>query len=250
VNSLLNNTDHPVVVAGAGAAYVLVWLFLVGGVLDRYARARRVRTAAFFSACGVFFFRFLRLGVMALVVYAILFGWIHQWLFRGLYGWATHNMDVERSAFFLRLGLYVVFGALLGGVNLIFDYAKVRAVVEDRRSMVGALLAAFRFVRQHAADAVGLYLLDGLVFVLLLVVYGVIAPGAGGEGFSLWAGWMLTQLYLLARIWVKLVFYASEVSLFQGSLAHAGYSARPLAAWPDSPSAESLGTPPPASPEQ
>ena len=136
-----------------------------------------------------------------------------------------------------------MFAALLGAVNLLFDYAKVRAVVEDRRSMIGALVAAFRFIRQRAADAIGLYLLDGLVFVALLAVYRLIAPGAGGQGFSLWAGLLLTQLYLLARIWVKLVFYASEVSFFQGSLAHAGYAAAPLPTWPHSPSAEAIGPP-------
>jgi hypothetical protein len=248
VNSVLNNTDHPTAVAGAGAAYLLAWCFVVGGIIDRYARARRVRTAAFFATCGVFFFRFLRLGVIALVIYAVLFAWIHQWLFGGLYGWATHDLAVERTAFFLRVALYALFAALLGGVNLLFDYAKVRAVVEDRRSMVGALMAAFRFVRQHPTRTIGLYLFDGLVFVALLAVYGLVAPGAGGEGFSLWAGLLLTQLYLLARLWVKLVFYASEVALFQASLAHAGYAATPLATWPDSPSAEAIGPPPPTPP--
>ena len=141
-SSMLDNTSHPLVVIGAGAAYLLAWIFVAGGILDRYARNRRVRTAAFFATCGVFFFRFLRLGIVALGAYAILFGWVHGWLFGGLYSWATHNLAVERSAFVLRLALYVVFGGLVASVNLLFDYAKVRAVVEDRRSMIGALMAA------------------------------------------------------------------------------------------------------------
>jgi hypothetical protein len=244
VNSMLNNVDHPLVIAGAGAAYLLAWLFVVGAVIDRYARGRRVRTAAFFATCGVFFFRFLRLGLVALAAYAILFGWVHGWLFGGFYGWATHDLAVERTAFFLRLALYIVFGALVGAVNLLFDYAKVRAVIEDRRSMVGSLMAAFRFIRRQPAETIGLYLLDGALFVALLAAYGVVAPGAGGGGLSLWAGLALTQLYLLLRVWVKLVFYASEVSLFQASLAHAGYAAASVPTWPDSPAVEALGPPP------
>jgi hypothetical protein len=102
-------------------------------------------------------------------------------------------------------------------------------------------MAAFRFIRRQPAETIGLYLLDGLLFVVLLTVYGLVAPGAGGTGWSLWGGLLLTQLYLLLRVWVKLVFLASEVSLFQASFAHAGYAAAPVASWPDSPSAEAIG---------
>ena len=48
-----------------------------------------------------------------------------------------------------------------------------------------------------------------------------------------WWTLLAGQAYLLARLWVKLLFYASEVAYFQGALAHAGYVAAPLATWPD-----------------
>src|SRR5262245_49244117 len=34
---------------------MLAWLFLTGGIIDRYARGRRLGSRAFFGACGVFF---------------------------------------------------------------------------------------------------------------------------------------------------------------------------------------------------
>jgi hypothetical protein len=37
------------------------------------------------------------------------------------------------------------------------------------------------------------------------------------------------------------VFWASETALFQSRLAHAGYVARPPAAWPESPVADAIG---------
>jgi hypothetical protein len=40
---------------------------------------------------------------------------------------------------------------------------------------------------------------------------------------------------------VRLQFAASQIALFQSRLAHAGYVARPLPQWPDSPAAEALG---------
>ena len=48
------------------------------------------------------------------------------------------------------------------------------------------------------------------------------------------------QLYIAARLAVKLQFYASQTALFQGLLAHAGYIARPVTAWPESPAVEAI----------
>ena len=56
----------------------------------------------------------------------------------------------------------------------------------------------------------------------------------------MWSGFLIGQLYIAARLWVKLLFYASETSLFQAGLAHAGYTAAPQPAWPESPAAEAI----------
>jgi hypothetical protein len=243
ISAVLDAQPQALVVTGAAGAYGLLWVFLAGGILDRYARHRPTRTAAFFAACGVYVFRFLRLAVVAAIAYLFLFGPFHRWLFDLFYPWATRDWTVERNAFALRLVLYGLFGGALAAVNLWFDYAKVRAVVEDRRSMIGALIAAWRFVGRHPAQAAGLYLADSLLFVALIAVYAAVAPGAGAAGWSMWLAFAVSELYLLGRLWVKLVFYASEVSLFQALLAHAGYAAAPLPVWPESPSAEAIDRP-------
>jgi hypothetical protein len=149
-------------------------------------------------------------------------------------------VTVERTAFLARLALYVVFGTLVAACSVIFDYAKVRAVVEDRRSMLGAINAAIGFISRNYGAAVLLFALDFLLFVLVVGAYALIAPGAGGSGALMWVGFIAGQLYVAARLAVKLVFWASETALFQSRLAHAGYVARPEPVWPESPSAEAL----------
>ena len=119
-------------IAGALGAYLLLWTFLVGGILDRFARQRPTRAHGFFAASGAFFWRFLRLALASGLVYWFLFSYVHEWLLDDLYTRATRDLDVERTALLWRFALYVVFGALLVGTNLLFDYAKIRAVVEDR----------------------------------------------------------------------------------------------------------------------
>src|SRR5262249_41757743 len=130
--------------------------------------------------------------------------------------------------------------ALLALVTMIFDYAKIRAVVEDRHSAIGSLIAGWRFAARRPASTLGLYALNGWLLFFVIVLYSLIAPGAGGVGVSMWWGFLVGQLYLLARLGVKLVFYASQIAYFQSELAHASYTAAPEPVWPESPSAEAL----------
>jgi len=238
-SAFADNGARPMVIVGAASAYTALWIFLAGGILDRYARDRATRAYGFSAAAGAFFPRFLRLAIGQWIVYAVLFGWLHPYLFNRLFRRLTHDLTVERDAFAVRLGLYLVFGLVVAACALVFDYAKVRAVVEDRRSMIGALGAAFRFVRRNPT-AVPVFALNFLVFVGCLVLYALVAPGARGSGAAVWWAFGIGQLYILARLWVKLTFWASATALFQARLAHAGYVARPEPAWPDSPAAEAI----------
>jgi hypothetical protein len=241
-SAFADHTPRPLVIASAAVAYLALWTFVAGGIIDRYARNRASRTHAFFAASGVYFFRFLRLGVVQSLVYSVIFGVAHPLLFDRLFTRLTEEATAERTAFAVRLVLYLVLALLIAGCSLVFDYAKVRAVVEDRHSMLGALAAGFRFVRRNGAAA-GLYLMSVLVFTVCVALYAVATlavPGAAHGGLVMWIGLAIGQLYIVARLWVKLVFWASETALFQARLAHVGYIAAPQPVWPDSPAADAI----------
>ena len=240
LSGLLDNLPMAATIAGVTTAWMVIWSFLSGGVLDRYARQRPTRTHGFFAACGTNFWRFLRLGVLAWLAYGFLFWLMHPWLFGELYPWLTRETTVERTAFLVRAILYLVFGALLIACNLVFDYARIRIVVEDRHSAIGALVAGARFVGRHGGAA-RLYLLNAAMFLVLVIVYAIVSPGAPG-GLAIWIALAIGQIYILLRHYVKLLFYASQTAYFQGALAHAAYTAAPQVEWPDSPAAESIGS--------
>lgn len=241
LGGLLDHTGVATTIAGVTAAWLVLWSFLAGGIVDRFARARRTRAHGFFAACGIHFWRLLRLGIVAVLVYGFLFRYVHSWIFARGYVWLTHDFTVERTAFVIRAFGYVIFGALLIACNIVFDYARVRIVVEDRRSALGAILAGARFVRRHAGRVAALYALNAAAFLLLIAIYALVAPGAPRAGVSMWLVFGLGELYILARHYLKLLFYASETVFFQGALAHAGYTASPVPVWPDSPAAETIG---------
>ena len=163
------------------AAYLLFWTFLAGGILDRLARGRPVGTAQFFASCGVFFLRFIRLGLLVAVVYYVLFR-----IMRPLIG-----ERLELAAFLASLAL----------VNLIADFTKVRAVVEDRRSILGAVAAALRFLRHRPIRAAGLYALNLLTLMGIALVWQRIALAARRP---VWVAFALGEAYLLVRIVARL----------------------------------------------
>jgi hypothetical protein len=195
------------------SAYLLVWTFLTGGVIDRLARGRAVDATAFFAACGMHVLRFIRLaGLVGAAGWAI---WI--WL---------HPLMPD-----------VVFVALLAVIYVIADITRVRLVVEDRRSAVAATLAAVRFIRRRPVRVTVLYLLHTVVLVVAMWFWplGMLPPGSPG-----WLALLAAGLSLLVPLWIRLAVIASEIALFQGDLAHAGYTASRWPVWPDSPSVEAM----------
>jgi hypothetical protein len=188
--------------------WLVAWSFLGGGILDRYARNRATRGRGFFGACGAHFPAMLRLGIIELL------------LFLGIRSVAPGNLGMT---LFLAASLFLVF-------------ARVRLVVEDRRSAIGALLAGGRFIRRHAAAAgVFLFYATSLWIAGLLWLRVPMDPG-GWASFAFAAGELLLalQLFLVFALW------ASATALFQSRLAHAAYTAAPPIEWPESPAAEAI----------
>jgi hypothetical protein len=150
----------------------------------------------------------LRLGIIELL------------LFVGIRSAATDNLAMT---LFLAASLFLLF-------------ARVRLVVEDRRSAIGALLAGGRFIRRHAAAAgVFLFYATSLWIAGLLWRRVPMDPG-GWTSFAFAAGEILLalQLFLVFASW------ASATALFQSRLAHAAYTAAPPIEWPESPAAEAI----------
>jgi hypothetical protein len=245
LSAFFDRTPRALVVTLTGLSSLVMWVFLTGGIFDRLARARPTSVHEFFSAAGVYFLRFVRLGLIAAAVYGLLIGLVYPWLLDE-YGALSRELTVERTAFLLRTAVYALFALALASVNMVFDYAKVRAVVEDRRSMTAALAASAQFLTRNASAAIPLYAVNLAISGGVIGLYAAAAPGAVGFAGSTWVAFAIGQIYLLGRLWAKLVMWASEIALFQRRLGHAGYVARPVARWPDSPGVEAVrraGTP-------
>src|SRR5437899_2897905 len=112
LSAFMDNSSRPIVIVCAGGAYIALWIFLAGGIIDRYARDRALHAHGFFAACGVFFFRFLRLAAVRRLVYAFLFVAMHGWLFHRRYARMTRAVTSERPVVVARVALELLPGVL------------------------------------------------------------------------------------------------------------------------------------------
>ncbi|HMC75575.1 MAG TPA: hypothetical protein VKH34_00535 [Vicinamibacterales bacterium] len=195
-----------------GLTWLVVWSFLAGGVLDRYARNRPTRGRGFFAACGAHFPALLRLGIAEWLI----------WL-------AVARLDLPRRS-------NVVATLVLFAAGVLFLYARVRLVVEDRRSAAGALLASGRFIRRNPG-AIGLFLLFAAALWSVTWAWAQLAPALSDPApLSVIAAELLTALLL----YLSFSSWAAATALFQARLAHASYTAAPPLEWPESPAAEAI----------
>jgi len=198
--------------------YSIIRAWCTGGLLHRYAQNRPMRAGAFQRACGTFFFRLLRLHLLSAL---ILGGCLYVWLY--------YQFDY----YLVLLGLGYIF------CDIVLDYAKIRTVVEDRRSMVFAVTAGFRFAVRRPGAVVGLYLLNAAIPVIVLGIEWYVSR-AELEPVALFA----VSIVLLA--WFPLLFLSTQTAFFQDELAYPGYTAGSGVNPPDLPVTEVVAGPPTA----
>ncbi len=170
----------------------------------------------FFAAGGRYFPRFLGLALISGVAYFLIYR-----LGRRLYGWieaASRDVTVEKTVFVRVLLASALVVALLAAVRMVFDYAKIATVLEGRRNPFRIAWDGLRFVLSHPLETLGVVLGFAVLGALLFVLYLQLAPGAGQSTlFAVALAFLVSQLYLLARLVVRLGLLAGQMSLYRSA---------------------------------
>jgi hypothetical protein len=198
------------VLVALGLVYVLVWSFLLGGVLARFNGGDERMLAA----GGRYFFRFARLAILSAALY-----WLVYRLNRRLYVWvieSTREATAESTVLGYSLVAFGVTALLLILIHVSFGYAKVAVVVDGRVSMLGAALRGIGFTLAHPLRTFALCLFFGVAGVLGLALYAWVAPGAGSSTFGgLLYAFLLGQLFLIGRLVLHLSLLGSQLELYR-----------------------------------
>jgi hypothetical protein len=195
--------------------FILISVFLNGGIIGRLAAGEKTTLQRFFADCGKYFGRFFRIFLLSLPVYVLVFGGLVKLVSAPFKFWAK-NAAGEMPVIVASNLRFLMTILLLSIVQMYFDYVKIHLVVRDGRKVLAAAAAALSFIGRKFFKAWGLYLLVGLLFIATTAVFIAVTnvlPGTGGAALAL--GFIWAQAYILARIWIKVLFFAAELDLYR-----------------------------------
>jgi hypothetical protein len=198
-----------------GLLYLIANTFLAGGILEVFASEDgRFTMKKFFSGCGAYFWRFFRLFLVSLIFYAIAVG---------VYVLLTSQIDatdkratVEKPGALKTWAAVLLLLALFSIVNMIVDYARIGAVVGERRKMFREWFKAARFAFRRFLRAYGLYLTISLTGILVFAFFVWLRGGLHQNSYAnVFLAFLVGQTAIASRMWTRMTFYAAELDLYR-----------------------------------
>lgn len=204
------------VAAVAGFVALVSSAFAFGGVLEVLGSEgdRRALMRRFFRGGGHFFWRFVRLALMAVVCLVIAGSAISALM--GAITSPARNSESEPAGFLGGLASILAFVGVAGFFLLALDYARIRVARDDSRGMLRAYASALGFVARRVLRVYGIaaaMLVGAAVLVAGYVAYETKAPAAGTWGaIALLAA--VQQIAVFGRVFFRVALVAAERRFF------------------------------------
>lgn len=195
--------------------YLCANSFLSGAFIGIYSKEYPFSFTEFLTEGARYFGKFFRITLVALLVYFVFFNVVVDWI-NGTIAQSTRAEASETVpyAYYMIRNVVVLF--LFSFLSMMFDYARVRMVVDDRTSSLAATAAGMKFAVTNAQLAYSLYLLLCLMGFVLIALYAIFEKVIPQDSYwPLLLLFLVQQCYVFARLWVKAGFYACQTGLYQ-----------------------------------
>jgi hypothetical protein len=187
--------------------YTLLSSFLTAGALSvlhdgdgAFSLGGFLRGAARYGS------RFLRLLALFLCACWLL-SWLAGFQLGEIVRWLQHDWPSQRGAFIMGLGHEIALLVLFYTLTCLFDYARIRMVVEGRSSALGSTLAAVVFTLRNPA---GTFLIFGLLAlgqaVVILMAGELVSRLPAGTPGGLLGFFVLAQIIVAVRFAFRLAY--------------------------------------------
>ena len=201
--------------------YIFVSVFLNGGILfilihPKKNKGKRRFAPLFFQGVGKFFGRFLRLLIYSLLLWlgVIIVNLILHIILTPI----TKGGTNESLMFYLAIIRVVIAFFFVFLVKMIVDYTRIKIVIEDTRKVFRSLFEALGFVLRKLGSTLAIYYLfvltSGIIFALYWLVQNAVETHAL---LSILIAFLIGQLFILSRGWIKVGLQAAQMDYFQSS---------------------------------
>lgn len=199
-----------------GIIYLIIHTFLAGGIVSVFKPVKpRFTLSGFFQDAGRYFFRFFVLMLFSwgffLIIGLILFG-----VFLPVIDGVTHNAISEVGPFTLEILFSIIVLFLVFFVQMAFDYARIRVILEEETDIALTVGKAFGFVFRHLGSTLGLYYLIFLSSIILSVLY-ILIKGIIPQShlMTVLLAFLIQQVFMFVLIWIRCWLYSSQIELYR-----------------------------------
>lgn len=195
--------------------YLFLWSILSGGILEVFKPGSETPWSRRFSL-GVarHILPFFRLTLISSVLYLLVYwlllikGWVR------VMDWIEDSPSPQLEAL-AGIGITLLATAAVLFLDMIFDYTRIRRVIEGNRSIVLSIFEAVGFCLKHFRRTVGLYALllvvSGAWIVIYLALYPLI-PQHHLTGIVLL--FLIQETFMLGRIFLRTASYSSQMAFY------------------------------------
>lgn len=204
----------PVLLAVA-AAFMLVQVFLAGGVLSVLRQAQgRWTVRGLLHGSGFYFGRFLRVWALMMLALAVLFA-LHAPIAQWVDGRAREAVS-ETTAHAWLFGRHAVLLLAIVFLHVVATCARVIIVLEERSSAALAILSALGFALSRLVATIVVTGALALLAALVLAAWMAFDEAWTATGFrSQIVTLVVMQAVLLARVLVRIALPASLMALYR-----------------------------------
>jgi hypothetical protein len=189
---------------GFAVLFFIATALFLPGVLQGYASTYRLPREDFFRACGRNLWRFIRLMIVA----AIVFGIVAAALFgiQGALVKAAGESTNELLPFYVSLACLTVIFLAMSVLRIWFDLAEADVVLSDQRAVRRSIAKGFRHTWRSLGSLLSSYVLTTIVAAIILVagiwVWMRLVP-ADGVYRAILISQLTLFLLLIPRFWQR-----------------------------------------------
>ncbi|MCH7826757.1 MAG: hypothetical protein IIC75_02090 [Bacteroidetes bacterium] len=199
-----------------GIFYSIFSIFFSGGIISKLCKkSGRTSLSIFWADSWAYFWRFLRLFIYILILQFIVVLLVYLPV-SAIISSIGDSVQSEETYFYIAITGVIIHLFLIITLVLVSDYAKIMMVNDESFRPFRTILRAFAFIFKHFFSVYSLSIFYILTGVLLFITYFFLNDKIGmSSGFTILLMFIIQQLFILSRLFLKISVYGGEIVLFK-----------------------------------
>jgi len=213
---LFGNTIKPLykVALFLGVFYTIFSVFFSGGIISSFVnKEKSASLSKFWADSWTYLSRFFRLFIYILIL-QIIVALLVFFPVAAIISSINSSIQSEATYFYIAITGVIIYLFLLTIIILISDYTKIMMINDKALRPFRTMIRSFAYVFRHFFSVYGMNLLFIISGIILFIIYFFISDKVGmTSGFTIFVMFLIQQLFIICRLFLKISVYGGEVSL-------------------------------------